>query len=407
MAPPQPLAPSPQPRVLFVGGGSGGHIFPNLAVAERLDARYEAPRPVTSDDEARQVAALRKNHGIGPHFLVSDRAIDATIMEPTGYPWTAAPAKPLYRKPGLLVAFLKGYLATKLLAKKLIREQNIRAVVATGGFVTLPAVVVARKLGVPVALINLDAVPGKANLAAARHATKIFSVYDTPQLPAADRIGLPLRLNALTDQTPAMAREAFGLVSDRPTILVFAGSQGGSSINQTMIAWAKSDAEHPKCDIQVLHFTGPVDAAAVAAAYAAANIPHYVAPFCDRMGLAWAAADLAVCRAGAGSVAEAWANAVPAIFLPYPYHKDQHQRRNAQTLVDAGGAIMIDDRVEAEKNLKTLGTHLAALTNDPVALSGMCDALRASRPSDGARVVADWLIHQLAAEESVISPIKR
>ena len=361
----------PGQTILFVGGGSGGHIFPNLAAAERLPEE------------------------VSPHFLVSDRAIDATIMEPTGLAWTAAPAKPFYPKPARLLAFLKGYPATKRVTDRLIREKGIKAVVATGGFVTTPAVVAARRCGVPAALVNLDAVPGKANRAAARHASKIFSVYDTPQLPGAERIGLPLRRRSLATESPAAARAAFGLEPDRTTVLVFAGSQGGASINQTLMAWVNVERRIPNPEFQLLHFTGPSDADAVTRAYDAAGIRHHVAPFCDRMDLAWAAADLTICRAGAGSVAEAWANAVPAIFLPYPHHKDQHQRLNAQPLVDASGAILLEDRVDPATNLQHLGPVLGDLFADPARLAAMRGALETSRPEDGAGRLADWVVQSL------------
>ena len=370
---PDRRSPIPGPCVLFAGGGSGGHIFPNLAVAERLSEE------------------------VSSRFLVSDRAIDTTIMNSADYAWTPAPAKPLYRKPGPLAAFVKGYFATKSLARRLIGEHHIRAVVATGGFVTTPAAVVARKLGVPVALVSLDAVPGKANRAAARHATKIFSVYETPRLPGAERIGLPLRRASLATVAPREARKAFGLDPDRLTVLVFAGSQGGASINRMMIAWAQSETAHPRSAIQLLHFTGPSDVDAVAAAYAAVGIPHHVKPFCDQMGRAWGAADLAICRAGAGSVAEAWANAVPAIFLPYPYHRDQHQRLNAQPLVDAGGAIVVQDLIDPVANLDHLMPLLGEFFADSSRLDVMRRALETTRPEDGAGAVARWLMQVLSS----------
>src|SRR5690606_34808033 len=151
--------------------------------------------------------------------------------------------------------------------------------------------------------------------------------------------------------TPAQAREALGLAPDQPVLLVTAGSQGAATINRMMMALVK----HPQgraalADWQVYHLSGAREREAVERAYAEAGVAARVEPFCQRMGLAWRSAELAISRAGAGSVAEVLANAVPTIFMPYPYHKDQHQRLNALPLADAGGAVLVQDHIDAEAN---------------------------------------------------------
>ena len=353
--------------VLFVGGGSGGHIFPNLAVAERL---------------------LELEPDFSPHFLVSDRSLDAQVITREGLGFTAAPAKPLTLRPSRMMAFLRGYRMTQALVRQLIAKLNVKAVVATGGFVSAPAVSAAVRARIPVAMVNLDAVPGKANRLAARKAQDVFSVYSIGTLPGAQRIGLPLRRAALAEVSPEDARRELGLQPQAQTLLIFAGSQGGRSINRMMIELcSRGDLS----DWQMLHWTGPSEQESVAAAYARAGIASKVEPFCHQMGLAWAAASLAICRAGAGSVAEAWANAVPAIFLPYPYHKDEHQKHNARPLVDLGAAMMLADLIDPARNAEQLSKALSDIETDPAQLQRMQAQLAQTRQPDGARVLARWV----------------
>jgi UDP-N-acetylglucosamine--N-acetylmuramyl-(pentapeptide) pyrophosphoryl-undecaprenol N-acetylglucosamine transferase len=143
---------------------------------------------------------------------------------------------------------------------------------------------------------------------------------------------------------------------------------------------------------QLLHLTGsdrPVEL--LSQAYAHANVPALVLPFCDRMGLAWAAASLAVSRAGAGSVAEAWANGVPTVFFPYPHHRDQHQKHNAHPVIKIGGGVLLEDCVDPRRNAAALARPLAALMGDAAKCQSMRDVLHQTWPGDGAAAVADWL----------------
>lgn len=380
--------------VLFAGGGTGGHVFPNVAVLERL----REARPALHE-----------------HFLLSRRPLDAQMAEGLGVAYTATSAAPFGVRPGALWRFLRGFRSAKREVRAVIDclrggdselrvaqpsalKRGALVMVATGGFVSGPAVVAARKAGVPVALVNLDAVPGKANAWAAGRVDKLFSVYDHPALPGATRIGLPLRRAAVrTDVSQADARERLALGRDRLTLLVTAGSQAAVSVNAAMIALCEVPAvrEALRASWQVLHLAGERQREAVAAAYDAAGVPAKVLAFCDEMGLAWRAADLAITRAGAGSVAEAWANRVPSVFLPYPYHKDEHQRLNAQPMVDAGGAVLVKDRIEPSTNVAALAPAIGPLLNDAAAREAARAALDRDLPPDGAAAVAEWVLSQL------------
>jgi UDP-N-acetylglucosamine--N-acetylmuramyl-(pentapeptide) pyrophosphoryl-undecaprenol N-acetylglucosamine transferase len=141
----------------------------------------------------------------------------------------------------------------------------------------------------------------------------------------------------------------------------------------------------------VYHLAGHGADGPIRAAYEGAGISATVEPFLNEIGLAWGAADLAISRAGASSVAEAAANAVPTLFLPYPYHKDMHQKHNAQPLVDFGGAVMAVDQIDANANVREVGPVLTALMNEPMRCEQMKSALVKHRPQDAAMIIARML----------------
>jgi UDP-N-acetylglucosamine--N-acetylmuramyl-(pentapeptide) pyrophosphoryl-undecaprenol N-acetylglucosamine transferase len=262
-------------------------------------------------------------------------------------------------------------------------------VVATGGFVSGPAIISAGRAGLPTALVNLDAVPGKANRYLARRVAKVFSVYDVPRWDDVERIGMPVRSVARASAAAGEARRQLGLKPDRETLLICGGSQGAQSINDMMIELARRGAI--ASDWQVLHLSGPTDEAKLRAEYADCAIDARVTAFCDQMGLAWSAATLAISRAGAGGVAEVVVNTVPAVFMPYPFHKDQHQRLNALPLVESGGAVMLDDRVDAAANAEQMAPLLRSLLSDAPRRGRMAELLGRRAPPDGAATVARWV----------------
>lgn len=368
-----PTTVSPMATVLFAGGGTGGHIYPNAAIAERLRER-------------RPDAAL--------HFLVSDRPGDAQTMEKQGLAYTASPVRPLPSptRPWRAFGFLSAWRRAVAQATELMRRESIGAVVATGGFVSGPAIVAAAKLGIPRGLVNLDAIPGKANRRLARLADPVYSTYETPVLPGAVRIGLPLRQVSTMQGTRDDALRQLGLDPDLEMLFVTGATHGAESVIRTMMALVADPERARRFEgWQVFHQCGTFDPARLSACYADAGVPAKVVAYCDVMGLAWGAADLVISRAGAGSVAEAWANASPTLFLPNPYHHDQHQRHNAQPLVDAGGAVIVDDLVDAERNVEAIGPTLLALMQDEARRASMRTALERTRPPDGAAVVAAWI----------------
>lgn len=363
---------SQTPTILFAGGGSGGHIYPNVAVLERLTE-----------------LGIHTN----PHFIVSEREIDATVLGKAGLTGTAISAKPLAMRPDRLWACYKAFKLAEEQVLGVIEQTGAKAMVATGGFVSGPSISAAAKAGIASAMVSLDAVPGKANRLMARKASALFSAYETPLLNRAQLISVPLRRSVIGHDNPAAARRSLGLHPDLETLLVFGGSQGGGTINSALAELARRAKTKGMFENwQILHLTGEADRETVEQAYTEAGIAHRVEAFCNDMGMVWSAATLAVCRAGAGSVAESWANAVPCLFMPYPFHKDEHQRQNAAPIVNRGAGLLLKDRIEEHANVEEISGPLRDLIKNRVRREQMRQILKDTHPPDGAALLADWLL---------------
>jgi UDP-N-acetylglucosamine--N-acetylmuramyl-(pentapeptide) pyrophosphoryl-undecaprenol N-acetylglucosamine transferase len=364
------------PTIFFAGGGTGGHLFPALAIAEHIRAQ----RP-----DAHCV------------FLCSQRPIDAQILGAAEVDFEAIPAQPFSVRPAALARFVwrwggavrsvRGALARRRAAPG--RAQSV--MVAMGGFVAAPAAQAARAERMPLLLINLDAIPGKANRWIARRAQVRLTAADGKCPKHWERIAPIVRASAVASESPAQCREKLGLDAQTPTLLVTGGSQGAGSINALMLAILQSDADALR-GWQVIHQTGAGADPAIEGAYCSAGVRALTQPFFDTMGLAWKAADLAVTRCGAGAVAEAWANHTPCLFLPYPYHRDEHQRWNAQPLADRGGAIIERDLIEPGHNLAQAGALLRALLGDQPRLRAMAASMARLGPANGAETAAGRIL---------------
>ncbi|MFO0835356.1 MAG: UDP-N-acetylglucosamine--N-acetylmuramyl-(pentapeptide) pyrophosphoryl-undecaprenol N-acetylglucosamine transferase [Phycisphaerales bacterium] len=365
---------------VLAGGGTGGHIFPNLAIAEQLESLLgRRPRCV---------------------FAVSARPLDAQILRDESREFEVIPAEPFVLRPRGFLKFLnswgKSVRSARVLLQKLKSEHGRVDVVATGGFVSAPVAQAARVERVPVTLVNLDATPGRANRWLARHAARVYTAAEAPG------VGWPVirplvRTAAMAPGDARACRARLGLDPDRPVLFVTGASQGAGTINKLLVALIERHApDFVARGWQVIHQTGPrTDAKDIEnsrGAMKSAGIPAIVEPFFREMGVAWGAADLAISRSGAGSVAEAWANATPSVFLPYPYHKDQHQRANAASLLRAGACVVEDDLVDPERNAGRAGATLLDLMRDDAKREAMRTALKSLGPADGANTVARALV---------------
>ena len=356
------------PTVILAGGGTGGHISPGIAIAERVAELAPDARCV---------------------FACSRRAVDREMLSHAGAEFEAIPAEGLSLRPMLLVRFVRAYLAGRRAAARLLARTEAKVVVSLGGYVTGPVAAAARARRIPILLVNLDASPGKANRLVARGATKVLSACATPAMPAfAERVvGMPVRRQALAPADRAACAAALGLDPARRTLLVTGASQVATSLND-LVALLLRERRAAFDGWQVLHLVGRADPAPVEAAYRAAEVPAKVVAFLHEMGLAWGAADLALSRAGANSVAEAVLNRVPTVFAPYPYHADEHQRHNAEPYAREGLAVLAKDAIDASANLASLGAALVGLLADDAAREAMRAALEARPAEDAAREIA-------------------
>jgi UDP-N-acetylglucosamine--N-acetylmuramyl-(pentapeptide) pyrophosphoryl-undecaprenol N-acetylglucosamine transferase len=305
-------------RVLLAGGGTAGHTSPLLATA-----------------------AVLADAGDDITCLGTPRGLEVTLIPQAGYPLELVPPVPMPRRPGKAMVQVPGRLSAAVKATGAVVDRVRPDVIAGfGGYVSVPAYLVARRRGIPLVVHEGNAIPGIANKLGARFTRHVATSFPDTELRHGRFIGLPIRREISRLDRAALraeARQFFGLDPDRPTLLVTGGSQGARRINHAVSAAARDLAD---AGVQVLHAAGRPDE--VALNPRAGDPPYVVVPFIDRMDLAYAAADLIVCRAGANTVTEVAAVGLPAAFVPLPIGNGE-QAHNAHPVVRAGGGLLIDD----------------------------------------------------------------
>lgn len=349
-------------RVMIAAGGTGGHVFPALAVAGEI-RRIEPETAIT--------------------FVGRPEGIERREFAREGDRYLAVRARRLPRHPGLatLAAFGGTVLASGRCVGEFLRRRP-DAALGFGGYVSAPAVLAARLMGIPTAIHEQNAVAGKVNRWLARFVDRVFvsCAESAGGLPRArtEWCGMPVRPDVVGREPRP---EAFGLERDRATVFFLGGSQGARRLCD-----AAADCIDILADrgfrFQAILQTGEANRAAVAAGRL--RMPTAVRAFIEDMGNAYACADVVVARAGASSIAEIAANGLPAILVPYPYATEDHQRRNAQPLVDAGAAEMLED---ASLDGARLADKLAPFLEDGDVRRRMGAAARNfARPDAAARI---------------------
>lgn len=356
-------------RIIFAGGGTGGTVSPGIAIAERLAEIAPSTQVV---------------------FLCSDRPVDRRLLGPGGWDHRPTPARSPGVRLGPAIRFLRGWYATRRIAGTVLDPAAGCRVVALGGFVAPPVVQEAVRRGVPVDLLNLDAVAGRANRWIARRAERRFTAVPSDLPEVGEAIGVPLRRAVLADGPASRHREALGLRPDLSTLLITGASQGAASIDRMMNDLATRHQDWFD-GWQILHLAGPDLSETLARTYAECDIPAIVRPFLDRMGDAWGAADLAVTRGGASSIAEVAASRTPAIVIPYPWHEDQHQAKNAEGLAKLGAVLIRMDPVHSPSARSPLESSLLTLLKSAEDRARMSGAFGAAS-EDAATRVARTLI---------------
>lgn len=362
-------------KLLVAGGGTGGHLFPGIAVAEAFGASNTRNRVL---------------------FVNSGKPFEVETLKRLGFPFrriTIEGIKGLGRKRQLRAAVKipKGLLESV----RILREFHPDLVLGVGGYSSGPVLAAARLMGIKTALHEQNRVPGITNRILARFADRIFVSFEST-LKTGSLSGPGLRQKARWTGNPV--REAFrngldaengprvGKRGEKPFgVLIIGGSQGSHAINQAMTA----AAEHmEKTDsIRIVHQTGPKDHAEVEAAYRRGGVPSEVRPFFHDMARRYRDADLLICRAGATTIAEVTAMGKAVIFIPFPFAADNHQYYNARLLTDAGAAELIP---ETELTGEKLAERIDYYAARPELLAEMASrSRRLGRPDAAERIMAE------------------
>jgi len=365
-------------RAVIACGGTGGHLFPGLAVAEVLHAR-----------------------GHEVLLLVSEKEIDATVLK--AHPEFRAEKLPSIGLPTMMISpafvrFLRRSWDSFSQCRAIYRRFRPDVVLGMGGFTSTGPVLAARLSRLPAFIHESNAIPGRANKLASRFATKVLLGFEDCEqhLPRATCLvtGTPVRRNLGKAMPTAEARKLFQLNPDRKTLLVTGGSQGAAGINQLLFRVA------PLLDpsqVQIIHLTGERDDRLAAANYQRNEITHYVAPFHHRMEEAYSAADLVVSRAGASSLSELSQFALPSILIPYPFATDDHQSANAAIYERNRAAEILPERGTTPEALAAL---ISNLLNDDARRLRMSTAAHRIPPSAAAENVADVMQAAVLNRES-------
>lgn len=360
------------PHVAIACGGTGGHLYPGLAVAERL---WEAGARVT-------LVVSKKE--VDQQALRGDDRFDVLTLPAIGFSGAR------------ILRFATTCLKSYGVAQRAFQESRPTALLSMGGFTSVPPAWAVRKMGGTVMLHEANAIPGRANRWLARFARRGFVYFPeaAARLPMRDVeiVGMPVR-RQFSEIDPGSCRLALGLRPDRPVLLVMGGSQGASGVNDVVTA-AVPRVSRCVPGLQWLHLTGPADESKVRARYREAGIVAVVRPFLTEMELALGAADAAVARAGASSAAELAAVGVPTLFLPYPYAAEDHQTANARALERSGAARWMS---QSDAYSEAFAESVVALLTDSEVRSGLKAGLMAWHRPDADQVLADHLLGKVPA----------
>ena len=351
-------------RLLIAGGGTGGHLFPGVAIAEELRAR-----------EAE--ATIR--------FVGTKRGIEARVLPELGWDLTLIEVSGL-KTVGLLGAIRGLFRLPRALwqARRIVKQFRPDAVIGVGGYASGPVVLMARLRGVPTAVCEQNSIPGLTNKILGRIARAVFlSFEESRRFFKPKKIvmsGNPVRrdlLQKLLATTP-------GPLSDVVHVLVCGGSQGAVAVNDLAARALSTLAKETK--LAIVHQTGEQGLAATEQHYAAAGVTAECRAFIKDMADAYQRADVIIGRAGATTVAELAIAGKPAIFIPYPFAADNHQELNAREMADAGAALMFRQAdLTAEKLVDALRPLL-----DPTRRAEMGRAMKALAKPGAAAAVVDW-----------------
>jgi len=366
------------PTIVIAAGGTGGHIYPGLALAEAI----------------RRTAA-----GATVSFVGTARGMEGDLVPKAGYPLDLVHMTP-FNNQGWRKALVPASLGRGALeSRSLLRRRRADVAVTMGGYSGIPLVVGARLAGVPALVHEPGSVPGQANRLAARFTRNVATSFPETRFPGRDarHLGYPLA-PAMTafdrDALRPEARTAYGLDDATTMLFVTGGSQGALSLNRLALGLAERWAS--RADVKIVLKAGARTHEDIAASLSKNPGAHLVelVRYVDRMDHAYAAADLAICRAGAGTVAELAVVQLPSVLVPLAAHEHDEQLHNAAHLVAAGGALLVRD---VDATADHVGPLLEARLDDPAALAAMRAGMAGAARPCAADDLASWVLELAAA----------
>ena len=354
-------------RIAVSCGGTGGHFYPGLSIAE----------------------VIKKEGG---HVILLLSGVNAQqqkkIAESRGIDTIALPVMPHPKRPKNILNFFRGYFNGRKIAANALKEHDINTVIGMGSFASLPPLFAAKKLKKSIYLHDGNARIGKANRFLSRYAVKLWTAFDPVNAGKVkcpvSVIGMPLR-PALTMEKRYSKAEALAELNSRfntafkadvPTLLIFGGSQGAQKINLVLPEYLKT-LENGKC--QIIHLAGPTKLEETRNAYNGCQIEHLLLESSSKMQLMYGAADMVISRSGGSSVAEIAFFGKAAILIPYPFAAENHQYDNARFLEKHGGAIILDNADCSQENFAKL---IDELLFTPDKLTGMSEKSRSAHTHD-------------------------
>jgi len=375
-------------KLIIAGGGTGGHLFPGIAVAEEFLSR----------DPANEVL-----------FVGTERGIEARAVPAAGYRLELISATGIRGKgpfsqikgAGLM---LYGYAQSR----KILKDFRPDLVLGVGGYASLPMVLAARGMQIPRFIHEQNAIPGQTNRLLARFVNRVFITLEesAPFFPKVSTLltGNPLRKQILDSVRPLIegqeSSENLETSADHPyaprqsfNLFIFGGSQGAHAINVAVMEALPALKQMP-VRLYVTHQTGKKDCPEVTAAYRAADVQSNVTPFISDMAAEYANADLIICRAGATTIAEITACGKVCLFIPFPHAVDDHQRRNAEALLKKAACFMM---LEQELSGKSLAKTISELVGDPELLARTGELAFGLARLDAAKIIVDEMTAGLAA----------
>lgn len=336
-------------KLVFAGGGTGGHLIPGISLAEEI---------------------LKKNSASQLLFISTGKPLEKQLFERFSLPFCTISARPMTKQPRKIPGFLFHTANAIRQSISILREFRPEGVIGLGGYGAAPVLLAAKLLNIPFFILEQNAIPGSVNLLFAPFSKKVCCQFEQ-SLPYFKELGLltgnPIR-SALRQEVRD-ARQQLGLEPDRFTLLVMGGSQGAQAINRCMAETVQLlSRESPSLKIQIVHLTGAKEMEALEHAYTRAQVPHKLFSFLEAMELAYSSCDLVIGRAGGTSLAEITALGLPSILIPFPQAKADHQYLNAIEIEKKGAAIVYR---EAHLTPEKLLAHLREFCENPQQLLQM------------------------------------